>query len=196
MASQTCWIFDFSFNAPTGQLMIHCPQLMQPTSAKDLSNTGCTCEVKPRPTVPSTATLWTLVQTDTHRLQRIHLLSSRTTAVDKSSISLPDFSPSKRFQKHPGRWPVSAVHSFRYEYRWYIHDCGLTELTQGLRVVLFERLGVGKYFDAVGNWVNTRCLQCSCSSDFNQTHTTSPNFVNIFQVTKCWDIDIAHSGSF
>ena len=38
----------FSLRAPVGQAAMHCPQLMQGTSARDLSKAGAMVVVKPR----------------------------------------------------------------------------------------------------------------------------------------------------
>ena len=84
---------SFSFNAPTGQLIIHCPQLIQSTSPRPLSKIGPTVVLNPLFLNPIALTPWTLLQTLIHLPQRIHLEGSLTIDGELVSTGFTVFSP-------------------------------------------------------------------------------------------------------
>ena len=93
-ASQTRSVSSRSLSAPTGQTLIHCPQLMQGTSASDLSNAEPTIVLNPLSLVSMTPTCCTFLHIFTQRLQSTHLLGSLTIEGERSSIGCSIISPS------------------------------------------------------------------------------------------------------
>ncbi len=104
IASQTRSIWLFSRSAPTGQMLIHCPQATQATSPRFFLAAGATTVSKPRSTGNSWPTLWTSRQTVTHLRQRMHLLESRTTLGELVSTRVGGISPSNLFWSMPRRF--------------------------------------------------------------------------------------------
>ena len=95
-ASQTSAITSFSVSAPTGQAVMHCPQLMQAIWPSFMLK-GLSMEVlKPRITGPITPTFCTLAQAPTQRRHRMHLLLLRTMLSELLSTSYSLRAPAKR----------------------------------------------------------------------------------------------------
>src|SRR5512135_3048680 len=76
---------SLALNAPVGHLFIHCPQLIQITSANGLSIKVPTCVSCPRLIASSTPTSCKSIQVLMQRLQRTHLFISLTSANDDRS---------------------------------------------------------------------------------------------------------------
>ena len=87
MAAQTSSVWSFARRAPVGQRLMHCPQLMQMTSAWGLPMKVETWLACPRLRTSSTPTSWRSMQVRTQRRQSTHLLLSRTSEWLEASIA-------------------------------------------------------------------------------------------------------------
>ena len=81
MAAQTSSVTSLACRAPVGQRLLHCPQLMQITSASGFSMKVEMRVRLPRSMASSTPTSCRSMQVRMQRRQSTHLLMSRTSAV-------------------------------------------------------------------------------------------------------------------
>ena len=85
IASFTSSHWGFSVSAPTGHTATHWPQLTQLAAARPFGDAGSMLASKPVPVAAMAETACILAHTLTQRLQRMHLLLSRTSTTEERS---------------------------------------------------------------------------------------------------------------